>query len=127
MGMDQTVGFPGRTPPAWPAVAGLLAQNGFAVQMRMIDGELSFPDEALPEGWREIRVGSAGAMVTIRRQAEQVMLVTWGNADRGQRELWNALAWAWAAAGAGLVQTPEGPVDASTFAAKAELPAAMRD
>jgi hypothetical protein len=125
MGMDQRIEFPARSVPTWPEVAGLLARRGYSVQMRMIDGELAFPDEEPPEGWREIRVGASGAMVTIRRQPEQVVLVAWGNADRDQRELWNALAWAWAESGAGLVQTPEGALDATSFAAKAELPAAL--
>lgn len=127
MGMDLTVVFPAGTVPPWPAAAGLLTQHGLPVQMRMIDGELSFPDEAPPEGWREIRVGTAGGMVTIRRQGDRVVLVVWGNADRGQRELWNALTWAWAAAGEGMVQTEEGLVDAASFAAKAELPAALKN
>jgi hypothetical protein len=43
-------------------------------------------------------------MVTIRRQANQVVLVAWGNADDNQRALWNALAAAWAEAGGGTVQ-----------------------
>src|ERR1700722_1700665 len=102
MGMDQTVVFADRKLPAWPEVAGLLARQGRPVQMRMIDGELAFPDEEPPETWREIRVGATGAMVTIRRGEDRVVLVAWGNADAAQRDLWNALAWAWAAAGNGL-------------------------
>jgi hypothetical protein len=98
--MDQTVVFPGEA-PAWPAVAKRLAEKGYPVQMRMIDGELAFPDEVPPEGWREIRVGAAGAMVTIRREPGRVVLVTWGNADESQRALWNAMAAAWAEAGGG--------------------------
>jgi hypothetical protein len=103
MGMNRTVIFPGQ-PPAWPAVAKLLAEKSLPVQMRMIDGELAFPDEAPPQCWREIRVAATGAMVTIRRQPDRVVLVAWGNADENQRALWNALAEAWAAAGVGTVQ-----------------------
>jgi hypothetical protein len=119
--MEQTVVFPQRKPPAWPEVAGLLARQGRPVQMRMIDGELAFPDEEPPEVWREIRVASAGAMITIRRGEDQVVLVAWGNADADQVALWNALAWAWAAAGNGQVQTAEGSLDAAAFAAKVGL------
>jgi hypothetical protein len=126
MGMDQTVVFPGRPIPAWSEVAGLLARGGCPVQMRMIDGELAFPDEAPPENWREIRVGAAGGMVTIRRAPDQVVLVTWGNADPALRQLWNALAWAWAESGAGWVQTPDGPLDPAAFSSKAELPEALK-
>ncbi len=106
MGMDQTVMFPGET-PAWSAVAKLLAEKGLSVQMRMIDGELAFPDETPPESWREIRVAAAGAMVTIRRQTGRVVLVAWGNADQKQRDLWNALAEAWVSAGSGSIQASE--------------------
>jgi hypothetical protein len=122
MGMDQMVVFPVRSVPAWSEVADRLARRGYPVQMRMIDGELAFPDEAPPEGWSEIRVGAAGGMVTIRRQADRVVLVVWGNADRAQRELWNALAWAWADSGGGLVQTADGSLDAAAYASRAELP-----
>jgi hypothetical protein len=121
MGMDRNVIFPG-APPAWPAVATLLAEKGVSIQMRMIDGELAFPDEQPPETWREIRVGCSGAMVTVRRLPEQVTLVVWGNADGNTRALWNALTWAWAAAGAGTIQTTEGPRDAAAFAAEVEFP-----
>ena len=58
MGMDQTVSFAGRPTPAWAAVADLLARHGFPVQTRMIDGQLALPDEAPPEPWRELRVGT---------------------------------------------------------------------
>ncbi len=102
MGMDQTVAFPGET-PAWPAVAKLLAEKGLPVQMRMIDGELAFPDEQPPESLREIRVSASGAMVTVRRQPGRIVLVAWGNADDHQRLLWNTLAWAWAVAGGGAI------------------------
>src|SRR5262249_59720799 len=101
MGMDRTVSFRGKAPPAWGAVANLLAARGYPVQMRMIDGELALPDEKPPEGWRELRVAAAGGMVTLRREGDRVACVTWGNADDGLRRLWNALAWALAAAGGG--------------------------
>src|SRR4051794_39109172 len=102
MGMEQTVAFP-TAPPPWTAVAELLAGRGYAVQMRMIDGELSFPDEQPPEPWRELRVGTPQGMVTVRRAADRVVCVTWGNADAALRQAWNALAWAFAAAGQGMV------------------------
>jgi hypothetical protein len=119
--MDQTVAFPQGKVPAWPEVAAVLARRGRPVQMRMIDGELAFPDEEPPPAWREIRVGASGAMVTVRRGEGRVVLVTWGNADAAARELWDLLTWAWAEAGGGLVQAPEGALDAAAFAAKAGL------
>ena len=125
MGMDQTVTFAGQV-PAWPAVADLLARRGFAAQVRMIDGELAFPDEVPPEGWRELRVGTPQGMVTLRREGGAVVCVTWGNADLALRQAWNALAWAWAEAGGGRVRTGEGELRAEEFARKAEMPEALR-
>ena len=48
MGMEQTVTFPAGSPCSWPAARALLASRGFPVQVRMIDGELSSPDEEPP-------------------------------------------------------------------------------
>jgi hypothetical protein len=124
--MEQRVSFPERAAPAWEAVRDLLAGRGFPVQMRMIDGELSFPDEVPPAGWRELRVGTPQGMVTLRPEGDGVAFVTWGNADLGLRQAWNALVWAYAEAGGGQVQTPEGALDAATYAGRAELPDALR-
>ena len=120
MGMELKVTFATGKVPAWPAVAALLAAEGSSsslppVEMRMIDGELAFPDEAPPEGWRELRVALGGAMVTVRRGADEASVVAWGNADAAQLRLWQTLAWALAAAGEGSVLTPDGPVNAATF------------
>src|SRR5205814_953475 len=81
MGMEQAVTFEGGPLPAWGAVRDLLAGRGYPVQTRMIDGELAFPDEAPPEEWRELRVGTPGGMVTLRREPGRVVCVTWGNAQ----------------------------------------------
>jgi hypothetical protein len=120
MGVELVVTFRDRQPPAWPAVAELLAKHGWPVQMRMIDGELAFPDEQPPDAWREIRV-AAGAMVTIRRGEGEVRLVAWGNADEAQRRLWQALAWAFASAGEGLVRTEQGEESAAAFGQRTGL------
>jgi hypothetical protein len=121
MGMDQTVSFRG-APPSWGAVRDLLARHGYPVQMRMIDGQLAFPDEAPPEGWRELRVGTPGGMVTLRREPGQMVLVVWGNADAGLRRAWNTLAWAVAEAGGGQVLTADGALSGADYRARAELP-----
>jgi len=47
--------------PSWPAVCALLARRGYPVQMRMIDGQPAFPDEAPPDDWREVRVAATQA------------------------------------------------------------------
>jgi hypothetical protein len=125
MGMDRTVRFEGG-PPTWEAVRDLLAARGFPVQTRMIDGQLAFPDEAPPADWRELRLGTPQGMVTVRREADRVVCVTWGNADAALRQAWNAVAWAFAEAGGGKVEEEDGPLDAAAFRGKADLPAALR-
>jgi hypothetical protein len=125
MGVEQRVTFAG-SPPPWQAVRDVLARSGFPVQMRMIDGQLAFPDEEPPPSWQELRVAAAGGMVTLRRSGQELACVTWGNADAALRQAWNALAWACAAAGAGRVQTVAGPLDAEAFRRTAELPEVLR-
>jgi hypothetical protein len=111
MGMELRVTFGPEARLLWPAVAELLAGRGFAVQMRMIDGELAFPDEAPPAGWRELRLGTPGGMVTLRREADGIALITWGNADAALRQAWHTLAQACAEVTGGRVGTPQGSGD----------------
>jgi hypothetical protein len=122
MGMDQKVIFPAEKTPTWPALAELLAGKNLPLQMRMIDGELAFPDEAPPDNWRELRVGGSGGMITLRRDADGITLVTWGNADANMRQTWNALAWAVAHLTGGTI----GNQPADDFRKTAELPADLR-
>src|SRR5262245_38402340 len=124
MGMDHKVRC--AAPPSWPRLAALLAGRGYSVQLRMIDGQLAFPDEEPPESWQELRAGPPQGMVTLRREADGVRLVTWGNADEGMRQAWNALTWAVAELAGGAVETADGVQDAAAFARQVELPAALR-
>lgn len=114
MGIQQTVRFSGNAPD-WPGVRDLLRTRGLALPMRMIDGQLAFPDELPSEEWEEIRVGSAAGMVTIKRFPGRVDLVTWGNADAELSRIWNAIAWAWAEAGNGTIETLDGKKHHETF------------
>lgn len=120
MGMDRTVRFPGAV-PEYPAVRDLLAKHSMPVQVRMIDGQLAFPDEMPGPDWQELRLGTAAGMVTVRRTGAEIACVTWGNADAGALQLWNAIAWAFAAAGAGEVLGPGGPLSAADFARSVNL------
>jgi hypothetical protein len=124
MGMDQTVSFSG-PPPSWEAVRDLLARHGYPVQTRMIEGQLACLDEGPPEGWRELRVGTPGGMVTLRSEPGQMVLIVWGNADAELRRAWNALTWAVAEAGGGRVHTAEGALGAADYRTRAELPEAL--
>ena len=125
MGMDQAVTFADAI-PSLNTVQELLAGRGYPVQIRMIDGELAFPDEAPPATWRELRVGTAQGMVTLRREPGRVLVVTWGNADAGMRQAWHVLTWAVAEAGGGRVVAGDGSLTAAEFQASAELPEALR-
>jgi hypothetical protein len=125
MGMEQAITFAVGGPPPWLAVRQLLVSGGFPVQVRMIDGELAFPDEEPPENWRELRLGTAeGKMVTVRREKDRLLLVIWGNADRGLIRAWNVLTWAFAEAGQGSIQTPEGPQTAAEYGRRNGIPGA---
>jgi hypothetical protein len=122
MGMDQKVTFAPDRLPSWAALAQLLAERGFPVQMRMIDGELAFPDEAPGANWRELRLSSPGGMVTLRRDPDGITLVTWGNADAALRQAWNVVTWAVAQLSGGMVQLASGALSADEFARSVDLP-----
>lgn len=126
MGMEQTVTFTGRTVPAWTDVRDFLVRLGFPAELRMIDGELSSPDETPPDSWHELRVGTPQGMVTLRREQERVRFVIWANADTALREAWNALIWAFARIGDGRIIGFHRAATAADFQQIAELPAALR-
>src|SRR5262249_21296248 len=86
MGVEQTVRHGGGV--TWEAVRDFLGQRGYPLTLRMIDGELAFPDEAPPPTWRELRVGTPQGMVTLRRGGDGLAVVTWGNADAALRQAW---------------------------------------
>jgi hypothetical protein len=126
MGQERIVTFPGEAVPTWEAISELLGIRGFAVTLRMIDGELAFPDEKPSDHWSELRVGTTQGMVTVRHSPSQVRLVTWGNADAEMLRAWNALAWAYAQAGQGRITTEDGSLTVNEFLATADLPPAVR-
>ncbi len=108
MGMDQKVVFPKERAPAWPALVECLAAKKLVVELRMIDGELAFPEESPPENWRELRIGAAGGMITLRRELDGITLVIWGNADEKLRAACTHVATAIADLAAGN-KIPTGP------------------
>jgi hypothetical protein len=122
MGMDQRVTIPAGKNLSWKDIADLLAARRVPVQLRMIDGQLAFPDEVPDDSWRELRVSTAGGMTTLRREENAVLLVTWGNAAEALRREWNALTWAIAEATAGQVTSAAGTVSPAEFLANAEFP-----
>lgn len=100
MGLTRTLCCPHGI-RVWPQVAAALRDRGLAPQLRMIDGQLALPDEEPTMEWREIRVSISGSMVTLRRHADAIELVTWGNADAGQQAAGEAIAEAILKLGAG--------------------------
>ena len=122
MGMQQVVRFDPGAPPAWEAVRELLGRSGYPVQVRMINGELAFPDEAPPEPWQELRLGTPAGMVTVRNEQGRLVFVTWGNADPALFQAWNALAWAFAEAGNGRIETGQAALTPGEFRRQADLP-----
>jgi hypothetical protein len=122
MGMDQSVTFTNCPIPTWEAVSALLTAKGYPVQMRMIDGQLAFPDETPPPDWKELRIGTPQGMITIRRESARLVFVTWGNADVEMQKAWNALTWAFAEAGEGSIQSGGENLSAAQFRDKSPLP-----
>ena len=103
MGMELAVRFQ-KAPPAWTAARDILATRGHTFQVCMIDGQLAFPDEQPQEPWSELRLRTPQGMITVRRETNRLVFVTWGNAEAGLREQWQALASAFAEAGGGEVE-----------------------
>ncbi|MBN9118523.1 MAG: hypothetical protein J0I06_05080 [Planctomycetes bacterium] len=116
MGLDRTIRFPAGAVPAWDAIKGQLARVGEPAPLRMIDGLPAFPDESPEEGWRELRVGVAAGMVTVRRGPDSLTCVVWSNADPALLAARDLIAWACASAGPGIVDTAAGAVPADEFA-----------
>jgi len=90
--MGMTTHIATKTPANWQAIVASLKAQGIDVQMRLIDGQLAFPDEQPAEHWRELRVASSGRMVTIARKEAGIDLVCWGNADEMALKFRDALA-----------------------------------
>lgn len=117
MGIQRSISFPSGTAPEWPAVAAKLAEVGESAALRIIDDLPAFPDETPEPGWRELRVGLAGGMVTLRRTATGFDCITWGNADPDLTKSWDRLCWAAAAAGGGIIADGSGERSADEFRA----------
>jgi hypothetical protein len=122
MGMDRKVTFAAGTALAWPRLDEFCAARGLPLTLMMIDGALSFPDEQPPDAWRELRVGTTLGMVTLRREADGVRAITWGNAEGPLRQAWNALTWALAVVFRGVIEDAGKSLTPRDFAHEAELP-----
>jgi hypothetical protein len=106
MGIERKVTFEGDI-PSIEQVKDVLANAGLKLAMRMIDGQLAFPDEWPTSPWSEIRVAIHKDMVTLRRDGTSVSVVTWGNADETMLRLRDALLFGLAKAGSGIIEGDE--------------------
>ena len=126
MGMEHIVRFPSGATPELSQVMQVLADHNFAVQVRMVDGELTMPDEAPPARWGEVRLGTPSGMVTVVRRVDALHIVTWGNADAAMQRAWNAVAWAAAKVGGGQILGPDGARGPDMFRASSDFPEALK-
>lgn len=90
MGIERTIHAP-NAPLEWPKLAARLRELGGTPILRMIDGLPAFPDEVPADDWRELRLGLAGGMVTVRRTSDGYSCVTWGTADAALQQSSDAL------------------------------------
>jgi len=81
MGAERVVHFRAGTVPGWVEIAAKLTANGESPIIRMIDGLPAFPDEVPDPEWKELRIGLAGGMVTLRRDTETIRCIVWGSDD----------------------------------------------
>lgn len=102
MGMSIRIEFT-EVPPSWSMIRQGLLAKGVSSQMRMIDGELSYPDEEPSESWQELRIALSGGMISLRKANNFLECVVWGNADTKLQESWRLLAEVCAEVGQGQI------------------------
>ena len=108
MGLDRTIRFTSVEPTTWPAILAKLNELGISASLRMIDNLPAFPDEVPPPDWRELRLGFAAGMVTVRRVGTDLACVVWGTADAGLTAAQDAVADSLAGQGGGGIPRPPG-------------------
>ena len=108
MGLEVRVKFPAAPVLDWGGLLVDLAARGRPGTVKMIDDLPAFPDEVPPAEWREVRLGFAAGMVTVRRAGGDLACVVWGTADAGLTAAQSAVAEALAGQGGGVVSPPSG-------------------
>ena len=81
MGIERRIEF--AAPPVldWPRLVEQLMARGRVPAVKMIDDLPAFPGEVPPADWRELRLGFAAGMVTVRRSGPDLVCLVWGTAD----------------------------------------------
>lgn len=115
MGMETRVRSESVASLSWNQIAAEMEKIGSPCQMRMIDGELAFPDETPPDNWRELRLGTAAGMVTLKREEKELSVVIWGNADPALLRDSRQLAWICASLANGKIEVDGGWIGAEEF------------
>ena len=90
--MGQQIAVRFQREPEWGQIRDSLTALGEHAIVRMIDGLPAFPDEIPEPGWRELRLGLNGGMVSLRREGDEIFCVAWGNADAANLQSWRACA-----------------------------------
>jgi len=108
VGLEVRVKFSAAPVLDWRGLLVDLAAAGRSASVRMIDNLPAFPDESPPDGWREVRLGFAAGMVTVRRVDPDLACVVWGTADPELTATQVAVAEALAGRGGGAVSPPPG-------------------
>lgn len=108
MGLERKVTFPSGVIPDWKLIVAKFKELEIVPVLRMIDGQLAFPDEQPEANWSELRLGLPGGMVTLRREGASVRCLVWGNADAAMLMGRDQCCWVVAAAGEGTVVDDEG-------------------
>lgn len=121
MGIERHVRLADETLASWPAIRSQLSRAGESPVLRMIDGELSLPDDEPPLMWQELRISLTGGMVTLRRSQIGIACVIWGNAEPALERTWNIAAWAVANSAGGLIVFDREDITADEFAVRLKL------
>jgi len=103
VGVEHIVRFPPGRSPSWSEIAARITAAGETPVVRMIDGLPAFPDESPDPGWRELRVGLSGGMITLRREGDSIRCVSWGTDDPALRTALDLCARAVVDAGTGRI------------------------
>ena len=97
MGIARKVSVAGAG-PSWERIQKELQGLGETPALRMIDNLPAFPEEIPEAGWKELRLGLCGGMVTLRKAPGEWSCTIWGTGDPKLEWACEAVAWAIATA-----------------------------
>ncbi len=104
MGLEKVIVYEGMS-PSWAQLAEAFQHRGLKAVIRMIDGQLAFPDESPPSAWHEVRLGFSAGMITLRAAPGRLFITIWGNASPELVQVWDQVAQTCAEAVAGTIES----------------------